>query len=76
MQFVESMLEIHMKYLELIQTVFNGDKQFAGALDKVSSCTVLILSSSSHLHSLLLTTDIVLNLCAKVFATNWILTHW
>lgn len=35
MQFVESMLEIHMKYLELIQIVFNGDKQFAGALDKV-----------------------------------------
>ena len=35
MQFVESMLEIHMKYLDLIKAVFNGDKQFAGALDKV-----------------------------------------
>ncbi|KAI0211701.1 Cullin-2 [Lamellibrachia satsuma] len=39
-QFVESMLEIHMKYLELIQIVFNGDKQFAGALDKACAAAI------------------------------------
>ncbi|KAK2174734.1 hypothetical protein NP493_780g00005 [Ridgeia piscesae] len=39
-KFVESMLEIHMKYLELIQIVFNGDKQFAGALDKACAAAI------------------------------------
>lgn len=34
-QFVESMLEVHQKYTELIQSVFQTDQQFVGALDKV-----------------------------------------
>ena len=36
-QFVESMLDIHAKYSELVQSVFNADQQFYGALDKVAS---------------------------------------
>ena len=36
MQFVETMLEIHTKYSELILAVFNSDQQFVGALDKVT----------------------------------------
>ena len=36
MQFVESMLEIHSKYSELVQSVFSADQQFYGALDKVT----------------------------------------
>ena len=35
MQFVESMLEIHGKYSELVQSVFSSDQLFYGALDKV-----------------------------------------
>jgi len=35
MQFVESMLDIHSKYSELVQSVFNSDQLFYGALDKV-----------------------------------------
>lgn len=34
-QFVESMLEVHSKYTELIKKVFKSDQQFVGALDKV-----------------------------------------
>ena len=33
--FVESMLEVHKKYTELIQSVFNNDQKFIQALDKV-----------------------------------------
>lgn len=35
-QFVESMLEVHQKYTEMIQGVFHSDQQFVGALDKVT----------------------------------------
>lgn len=34
-QFVESLLAIHGKYSELVQSVFNNDQQFIAALDKV-----------------------------------------
>jgi len=34
-QFVESVLHIHGKYSELVESVFNADLQFYGALDKV-----------------------------------------
>ena len=34
-QFVESILEVHGKYTELIKVVFHADQQFVGALDKV-----------------------------------------
>ncbi|ESP02261.1 hypothetical protein LOTGIDRAFT_207667 [Lottia gigantea] len=33
-QFVESMLEVHNRYKDMIKNVFNGDQQFVGALDK------------------------------------------
>jgi len=36
MQFVECMLDIHSKYSELVLSVFGGDQQFYGALDKVA----------------------------------------
>ncbi len=36
-QFVESMLQVHSKFTELIKAVFNSDQQFVGALDKVQS---------------------------------------
>ena len=34
-QFVESMLEVHGHFTEVIQGVFSSDQQFVGALDKV-----------------------------------------
>lgn len=37
-QFVESMLDVHGKFTELIRDVFNNDQQFVGALDKVCVC--------------------------------------
>jgi len=42
-QFVESMLEIHVKYSELVQSVFNSDQLFYGALDKVASYYSVIM---------------------------------
>ncbi|KAL5007129.1 hypothetical protein ScPMuIL_015935 [Solemya velum] len=39
-QFVESMLNVHKRYTELIHIVFQGDQQFIGALDK--ACAVAI----------------------------------
>lgn len=39
-QFVESLLTIHGKYSELVQSVFNNDQQFIAALDK--ACTAAI----------------------------------
>ena len=30
------MLNVHTKFSEVIQSVFNGDQQFVGALDKVN----------------------------------------
>jgi cullin 2 len=39
-QFVETMLEIHTKYRELVQTVFMSDQQFLGALDKACSAAI------------------------------------
>ncbi|GIX95302.1 cullin-2 [Caerostris darwini] len=38
--FVESLLEVHEKYTQLIKEVFNGDQLFFGALDK--ACTIVI----------------------------------
>lgn len=34
-QFVESVLEVHSKFVQLINTVLNGDQHFTSALDKV-----------------------------------------
>lgn len=39
-QFVESMLDVHTKYSELIKTVFKGDQVFVSALDKACSAVV------------------------------------
>ncbi|GAB1862607.1 Cullin-2 [Camponotus japonicus] len=39
-QFVESMLNVHSKYSELIRDVFKGDQSFVGALDKACSAIV------------------------------------
>lgn len=35
--FVESVLEVHSKFVQLINTVLNGDQHFMSALDKVFS---------------------------------------
>lgn len=35
-QFVESVLEVHSKFVQLINTVLNGDQHFMSALDKVT----------------------------------------
>lgn len=35
--FVESVLEVHSKFVQLINTVLNGDQHFMSALDKVSN---------------------------------------
>jgi hypothetical protein len=34
--FVESVLEVHGKFVQLINTVLNGDQHFMSALDKVT----------------------------------------
>lgn len=39
-QFVESMLDVHTKYSELIGDVFKGDQAFLSALDKACSTVV------------------------------------
>ncbi|XP_012278270.1 cullin-2 [Orussus abietinus] len=39
-QFVESILDVHSKYFEMIKEVFNGDQAFVGALDKACSAMV------------------------------------
>ncbi|KAL4222998.1 Cullin-2 [Mactra antiquata] len=39
-QFVESMLEVHSKYTELIKKVFGTDQQFVGALDKACATAI------------------------------------
>lgn len=38
--FVESLLEVHEKYSQLIKNVFSGDQQFIGALDKACSSVI------------------------------------
>lgn len=35
-QFVESVLEVHSKFVQLINTILNGDQRFMSALDKVT----------------------------------------
>uniref|UniRef100_A0A0A9YGX7 Cullin-2 n=1 Tax=Lygus hesperus TaxID=30085 RepID=A0A0A9YGX7_LYGHE len=39
-QFVESMLDVHKKYKQLIQDVFQSDQAFMGALDKACSSVI------------------------------------
>uniref|UniRef100_A0A4W3H5B9 Cullin-2 n=1 Tax=Callorhinchus milii TaxID=7868 RepID=A0A4W3H5B9_CALMI len=39
-QFVESVLEVHSKFLQLISTVLNGDQHFMSALDKALTSAV------------------------------------
>ncbi|XP_012254401.1 cullin-2 [Athalia rosae] len=39
-QFVESILDVHTKYSELIKVVFKGDQAFVSALDKACSAVV------------------------------------
>ncbi|XP_067863761.1 cullin-2 isoform X3 [Heptranchias perlo] len=39
-QFVESVLEVHSKFLQLISTVLNGDQHFMSALDKALTSVV------------------------------------
>nr|XP_022308592.1 cullin-2-like [Crassostrea virginica] len=48
-QFVESMLEVHQKYTELIQGVFHSDQQFVGALDKACAAAINFKQSAKHL---------------------------
>lgn len=38
--FVESLLEVHGRYLNLIKEVFNSDQQFIGALDKACAAVI------------------------------------
>ncbi|ELT99573.1 hypothetical protein CAPTEDRAFT_175514 [Capitella teleta] len=39
-QFVESLLEVHAKYSDLITEVFKGDQHFIGALDKAFAAVI------------------------------------
>ncbi|KAJ8313728.1 hypothetical protein KUTeg_008289 [Tegillarca granosa] len=47
-QFVESMLEVHQKYTELIQSVFQTDQQFVGALDKACAAAINYKHNPRH----------------------------
>ena len=39
------MLDVHSRFTELIKSVFNGDLQFVGALDKVSTWCNYVFAS-------------------------------
>uniref|UniRef100_A0A6I8QNP0 Cullin-2 n=1 Tax=Xenopus tropicalis TaxID=8364 RepID=A0A6I8QNP0_XENTR len=39
-QFVESVLEVHSKFVQLVNSVLNGDQHFMSALDKALTCVV------------------------------------
>lgn len=43
--FVESVLEVHSKFVQLINTVLNGDQHFMSALDKVLMPRALIVAA-------------------------------
>ncbi|XP_061185924.1 cullin-2-like [Saccostrea echinata] len=47
-QFVESMLEVHQKYTEMIQGVFHSDQLFVGALDKACAAAINFKQSAKH----------------------------
>uniref|UniRef100_A0A4W3HMC9 Cullin 2 n=1 Tax=Callorhinchus milii TaxID=7868 RepID=A0A4W3HMC9_CALMI len=46
-QFVESVLEVHSKFLQLISTVLNGDQHFMSALDKLAKYCDNLLKKSA-----------------------------
>ncbi|XP_076327537.1 cullin-2-like isoform X2 [Tachypleus tridentatus] len=46
--FVESVLEVHNKFQQLIREVFHGDQQFIGALDK--ACAIVINHRTNPKH--------------------------
>lgn len=48
MQFVESMLDVHSKYSELIKDVFKADQSFVNALDKACASVVNHKSAQEH----------------------------
>ena len=39
-QFVENVLAVHKKYLEMMKGVFQGDQAFIGALDKACNAVI------------------------------------
>ena len=39
-QFVENVLSVHKKYLDMIKEVFQGDQAFIGALDKACNAVI------------------------------------
>ena len=39
-QFVENVLAVHKKYLDMIKEVFQGDQAFIGALDKACNAVI------------------------------------
>ncbi|WAQ93638.1 CUL2-like protein [Mya arenaria] len=45
-QFVESMLQVHSKFTELLKKVFRSDQQFVGALDKLAKYCDNLLKKS------------------------------
>ncbi|XP_033762061.1 cullin-2-like isoform X2 [Pecten maximus] len=47
-QFVESMLEVHKHYTELIQQTFQTDQQFVGALDKACAAAINYRHNPKH----------------------------
>lgn len=50
--FVESVLEVHSKFIQLINTVLNGDQHFMSALDKVTDPRApAALMNNALLHS-------------------------
>lgn len=48
-QFVESMLTVHAKFTELINSVFHGDKAFIGALDKACAAAINFREKSKQM---------------------------
>lgn len=48
-QFVESVLEVHSKFVQLINSVLNGDQRFMSALDKVILVnSIYLLNKKQH----------------------------
>jgi len=66
-EFVENVLEVHRKYRQLIQEVFQGDQAFVGALDK--ACTAVINHREPKQQAK--APELVSNHCSKVKVTRF-----
>uniref|UniRef100_A0A673H1V5 Cullin-2 n=1 Tax=Sinocyclocheilus rhinocerous TaxID=307959 RepID=A0A673H1V5_9TELE len=69
-QFVESVLEVHSKFVQLINTVLNGDQHFMSALDKVHLHFNAVYKGFTSVYTLAKYCDNLLKKSAKGMTEN------